>query len=134
METRFLVINSGHVRHAPHDGVICTNIKIAVRLTDDPPVVYNGKELVTILDSFDRKHLVDPYFLEDPQEEKKKLLHKEKVQRDEIIGAAMQHFGNKTVYFTEARKWLIEHCQNLSNDIDEDTRVDLANRICLMRR
>jgi hypothetical protein len=69
METKFLVINSGHERHAPHDGVICTNIKLAVRLTDEPPVLHNGKELVTILDSLDQRHLVDPYFLEDPQDQ-----------------------------------------------------------------
>ncbi len=63
MHPVFLAVNSGNVRHSPHDGVITTTMRIPVTLTNKPPVVHNGKNLLTILDGVGREHLVDEFFI-----------------------------------------------------------------------
>lgn len=60
-----LRVNTGNVRHSPHDGQVTTIMRFVVTLTDKPPVVHNGRNLVTVLDSFGREHLVDEWFLSE---------------------------------------------------------------------
>lgn len=63
-----LRVNSGHVRHSPHDGVICSTMRIVVLLTDKTPVQHNGKTLVCVLDSINQEHWVDEWYIDETVE------------------------------------------------------------------
>jgi hypothetical protein len=63
MKSVFLQVNSGHVRHPPHEGVICTTLYVPVTLTDKPVVMHNGRKLLTIVDGLGKEHLVDEWYV-----------------------------------------------------------------------
>ena len=65
MRVVYLRINSGAVRHSPHDGIPCSDIRVPVTLTSKPPVIHNGKKLVTIVDMVGEEHQVDEFFIQD---------------------------------------------------------------------
>lgn len=64
MQPAFLRINSGNVRHSPHEGIICTNIRVPVTIIDKPKITHHGHNLVPIIDATGTEHWVDEFFLE----------------------------------------------------------------------
>lgn len=63
MKPVLLFVNSGHVRHPPHEGHLCTSMYVTVMLTDKPVVFHDGNNLVTIIDAMGREHLVDEWYI-----------------------------------------------------------------------
>ena len=59
-----LRINSGNVRKAPHEGVLCTEIRVPVIATNETKN-HNGNILIKIIDQQGHEHWVDPFFLEE---------------------------------------------------------------------
>lgn len=61
---KILRVNSGNVRHAPHDGVVCSTMRLLVLVTENT-TEHNGVQLVEVIDAIGEKHWVDPWFLDD---------------------------------------------------------------------